>query len=91
MIKLWLVLSALDVLTTHLGLRLGAVEANPIMGGLITGLGEFATYGLKLFFALVVAALVHGISRPHLFKWLNLTMGLVIFSNIAVLAYIFPG
>ena len=53
---LFALLQSLDVLTTALGLRNGAVEANPLAAGLLAGHGELALYGAKL----LVAGLVLG-------------------------------
>ena len=91
MTKVWLALNALDMLTTHVALQLGAVEANPIVAGLIARSGEAVTYSLKLLLVLAVAALLYKTRRLLLFNWLNLGMGLVIVSNIGVLTYSLSG
>jgi hypothetical protein len=91
MAKIWLVFNGLDVLTTHFALRLGAVEANPILGELNSTVGEAAGYGLKLFLAIVVAFLLYKTRRVFLFKWLNTGLGLVVLFNVGVLAYCFLG
>lgn len=91
MVILWLALNALDVLTTHIGLHFGALEANPIVAGLVARSGEIATYGLKLLFALVVVTLLYKLERQPVFKWANVVMSVIIASNIAVLAYTFSG
>ena len=87
MAKVWLVFNGLDVLTTHVALRVGAVEANPILGELNSKVGEAAGYALKLLLAVVVAVLLYRTGRAFLFKWLNTGLGLVVLFNIAVLAY----
>lgn len=54
-LALFLVLQALDVLTTAAGLRNGAVEANPAAAWLLAVHGELAVYAVK---ALIVAGVV---------------------------------
>ena len=91
MARVWLIFNGLDVLTTHLALRMGAVEANPIASGLNAAVGEAGGYGLKLFLAVVVALLVYRTGKVVLFKWLNLGMGVIVLFNFAVLAYCLAG
>ena len=91
MIILWLVLNAFDVLTTIVGLRLGALEANPLTAGLIASTGEVATYTVKLLVALVVVGLLCKLGRRLLLKWVNMVMAVIIVSNVAILAYSFSG
>ena len=83
---MYLALNALDILTTDVGLQLGAVEGNPIMGRLIAEAGEAGAYSVKLLLGLGVVALFYKTRRLWLFKFVNLGMGLVIVSNIVVLA-----
>ena len=51
-LALFLLLQALDVLTTAAGLRNGAVEANPFAAWVMGTGGEFVMYGLKAAVAL---------------------------------------
>lgn len=88
---LWLALNALDVLTTYIGLRLGGLEANPIVAGLMARSGELATYGLKLLIALMVVTLLYKLKMQPLLKWATIGMAAIIVSNIAVLTYSFLG
>ena len=87
MAKVWLVFNGLDVVTTHLALQVGAVEANPLLGELKSTLGEAAGYALKLLLAVIVAVLLYRTGRAFLFKWLNTGLGLVVLFNVAVLTY----
>lgn len=91
LVYLLLVLNILDVLTTHVGLQLGALEGNPIMAGLIGGVGEAATYAIKLSVVLAVALLICSMGKLQALKWLNLVMGATVVSNLAVFAYSFAG
>ena len=91
MIILWLVLNAFDVLTTIVGLRLGALEGNPLTAGLIASTDEVATYTVKLLVALVVVGLLCKLGRRPLFKWVNMVMAVIIISNVAILAHSFSG
>lgn len=84
-IILWLVLNAFDVLTTFVGLRLGAIEANPIAAGLIASSGEVAAYSLKLLFALVAVALLCKLGRQPLVKWANMVLAAVVVFNVGIL------
>ena len=61
---MWLALNASDIVTTHLAMRLGALEANPIVAGLIGTAGETTTYSLRLLIVLVAAA-VAATQRAH--------------------------
>ena len=72
---------------TYLALRAGAVEANPMVNGLTSSIGEIPGYGIKLLFAAMVAFVIYKTRKAFLFKWLNLGMGIVVLFNIAVLAY----
>lgn len=88
---LWLALNALDALTTTVGLRLGALEGNPLTAGLIASTGEVATYTVKLLVALVVVGLLCKLGRRPLFKWVNMVMAVIIISNVAILTHSFSG
>jgi biotin transporter BioY len=87
MAKVWLAFNGFDVLVTFFALRLGAIEANPIIDGLTSALGEPAGYSLKFLFAVLVAATIYRTGRTVLFKWLNAGMGLIVIFNIAVVSF----
>ena len=82
----WLLFNVSDVATTHLSLRLGAVEANPVMAGFIRTTGETATCSVKLLIVAVAAALFYKVGWQLLLRPLNLLMAMVLLSNSAVMA-----
>lgn len=82
----WLLFNVLDVATTHLSLRLGALEANPVIAGFIRTTGETATYSLKLLIVAVAAALFYKVGWQLLLRPLNMLMAMVLLSNSAVMA-----
>lgn len=91
LVYLLLALNALDVLTTHIGLQMGAVEANPLVAGLMGGVGEATTYAIKISVVLVAALFLCKLGKPLALKWLNLGMATIVISNLAVFAYSFAG
>ncbi len=82
----WLSLNALDVTTTHLAMRLGALEANPIVAGLMGTAGEAATYSLRLLIVLAATVVFYKIGWQLLLRPLSVLMALVITANLAVVA-----
>ena len=82
----WLSLNSLDVTTTHLAMRLGALEVNPIVAGLMGAAGEAATYSLRLLVVLAASALLCKIRWQLLLRPLNVLMAMVIGSNLAIVA-----
>lgn len=82
----WLSLNALDVTTTHLAMRLGALEANPIVAGLMGTTGEAATYSLRLLVVVAATAVLYNMRWQLLLRPLSVLMALVIISNLAVVA-----
>ncbi len=87
MASLWLVFNGLDSLTTYIALRVGAMEANPVMGGISGAVGEIPGYALKLAFAAAVAILLYRTRKVRLFKWLNLGMGAIVLFNVGVVTF----
>ncbi len=81
----WLLFNVLDVATTHLSLRLGALEANPVMAGFIRVTGETTTYSVKLLIVAVAAALFYKVGWQLLLRPLNMLMAMVLLSNSAVM------
>jgi hypothetical protein len=82
----WLLFNVLDVATTHLSLRLGALEANPVMAGFIRTTGEATTYSVKLLIIVVAAALFYKVGWQLLLRPLNMLMAMVLLANSAVIA-----
>ncbi|MEE8471330.1 MAG: DUF5658 family protein [Dehalococcoidia bacterium] len=91
LVYILLALNALDVLTTYIGLQLGAVEANPLVSGLMGGVGEAATYVIKISVVLAAALLLCKLGKPLALKWLNLGMAAIVTSNLVVFAHSFAG
>ena len=90
-VYLLLALTAMDVLTTYVGLRLGAVEANPLVSGLMSEVGETATYAIKVSVILAAALLFWKQGKPLALKWLNLGIAAVVISNLAIFIFGFAG
>lgn len=82
-----LALNLLDTLTTHIGLQLGALEANPIVAGLIGDIGEAPAYAAKLSLVLIAGILLLKLGRTTALSWLNRGMVVIVASNIVVLTY----
>jgi hypothetical protein len=82
----WLLFNVLDVATTHLSLRLGALKANPVMAGFIRTTGETTTYSLKLLIVVVAAVLFYKMGWQLLLRPLNMLMAMVLLSNSVVMA-----
>jgi hypothetical protein len=85
LVYMLLTLNALDILTTHSGLQSGAAEANVMMDKLFCSIGEAATYVLKISFVLAAAVVICRLGKPQALKWLNLTMALIVVSNLIIL------
>lgn len=77
-------LNILDILTTHIGLKTGASEANPIMSGLISELGEAFTYCIKLTIVLVAALVIFKLGNHQSLILLCLGMTAVVISNLVI-------
>ena len=82
----WLSLNALDVTTTHVAMRLGALEANPIVAGLMSTAGEAATYSLKLLVVVAATVVFYKTGWQLLLRPLSVLIALVIISNLAIVA-----
>ncbi len=82
----WLLFNVLDVATTHLSLRLGALEANSVVTGFIRTTGETATYRVKLLIVVVAAALFYKAGWQLLLRPPNMLMTMVLLSNSVVVA-----
>ncbi|MHB9091695.1 MAG: DUF5658 family protein [Chloroflexota bacterium] len=90
-IALYLVLQGLDVLTTFVGLRRGAYEANLLPGWLIQHYGEASMYLFKVLLVLGVLFVVVCLQRPFPRVWLavrvvNVMMVLVLAVNLMTIA-----
>jgi hypothetical protein len=80
----------LDVLTTHLGLRQGATEQNPVMAHIFASQGEMVGYALKLTLVLAAILFLAATRRRYPIAWrvyqgLALVAWAVVANNLAVL------
>lgn len=66
LLLLALLAQAADVVTTTIGLRYGASEANPLVKAILDNLGVYGLVAFKLLFALYVVAL----ARVHMLLFL---------------------
>ncbi len=85
LVGLLVLLSALDAATTHIGLSLGASEANPLMSGLISSVGATPAFVAKLAVVLVAAMGICLLGRPRILVWMSLAMAAIVSSNLAVI------
>jgi hypothetical protein len=74
-------LQALDVLTTLIGLRLGAKEASVFVGRLLA-LGPVAGLLISKCFAIILAAAALGFHRPRVVVFLNYWFAVLIAWNL---------
>ncbi len=74
-------LQALDVLTTLIGLRLGAHEASLFVGRLLA-IGPVAGLLISKCFAIILAAAALGFQRPRVVVFLNYWFALLIAWNL---------
>jgi cytochrome bd-type quinol oxidase subunit 2 len=72
-LKIWLIVllvaSVLDVVTTTIGLRLGATEQNPLMAGLMQTWSEPVAYIFKALVVTYMVSLVLNARRRHRRIW----------------------
>jgi hypothetical protein len=77
-------LQALDVLTTLIGLRMGAREASMFVGRLLV-LGPVAGLLVSKCFAVILASAALAFNRPRVIVFLNLMFAVVITWNLATI------
>ena len=82
-------LHGLDAVTTHIGLQYGAVEANPLMAGLMGCMGEAATYAAKLLLVLLAVALLLKLGKSRVVGLLSLATAAIVSWNVALI--VLPG
>lgn len=67
--RLWIIVLALaatlDIVTTMIGLHVGAREANPLMADVMSASGQLAAYLLKSIMTVAIGALVILASRRY--------------------------
>ena len=69
-VTLFLLLQALDFVTTLLGFHLGASEASPFVRALM-GAGPVAGVALSKAIALALAAICLWLGKPRVIRWAN--------------------
>jgi hypothetical protein len=77
-------LQALDVLTTLIGLRLGASEASAFVGRVMQ-LGPVAGLFISKAFAIILASAALGFRRPRVIVFLNYWFALLITWNLIMI------
>src|SRR5580700_10783928 len=77
-------LQALDVLTTLLGLRVGASEASTFVGRLMH-FGPVAGLFISKAFAIILASAALGFRRPRVIVFLNYWFAIVITWNLVTI------
>jgi hypothetical protein len=77
-------LQALDVLTTLMGLRMGAREASVFVGRLLE-LGPVAGLLVSKCFAVILVAAALGFKRPRVIVFLNLMFAVLITWNLLMI------
>ena len=77
-------LQALDVLTTLIGLRMGAREASLFVGQLLR-FGPVAGLLISKCFAMILAAAALGFQRPRVIVFLNLMFAVLITWNLLMI------
>jgi hypothetical protein len=83
-------LQALDVLTTLIGLRVGAREASVFVGRMLA-LGPVSGLLISKCFAIILAAAALGFGRPRVVVFLNYWFAVVIAWNLfTILTTMFP-
>ena len=79
-------LQALDVLTTLVGLRLGASEASTFVGHMMA-LGPVAGLCISKLFAIILASAALGFRKPRVIVFLNYWFALLITWNLATIVF----
>ena len=77
-------LQALDVLTTLIGLRLGAREASVFVGRMLQ-FGPVAGLLISKCFAIILVSAAIGFQRPRLIVFLNLMFAVVVTWNLGMI------
>ena len=84
LVYLLLALNILDILTTHIGLQSGAVEANPLISCLIGEFGEASTYIIKLSVVFAAALAISRLGKTHALALLCCGFAAIVISNLTI-------
>ncbi len=86
MTQIFIYLQLLDLLTTLVGFKLGAVEASPFIRVLMHT-GPAVGVGLSKVLALGIGGVCVYSNRPHLIKWITYWYGGLVVWNLMVLLH----
>jgi hypothetical protein len=82
--QVFLYLQLLDVLTTLLGLRMGAVEASPFVRMLLHAGPAVGLIASKVL-ALAIGALCVHLNKAHVIRWISYWYGALVVWNLMVM------
>ena len=85
-ISVFFSLQALDILTTLIGLRLGASEASTFVGRLMH-FGPVAGLCISKLFAIILASAALGFHKPRVIVFLNYWFAVIITWNLATIVF----
>ena len=81
---IFIYLQLLDLLTTLVGLRLGAAEASPFIRVLMHFGPALGVIGSKIF-ALALGGLCIYLKRQHLIRWISYWYGVLVVWNLMIM------
>jgi hypothetical protein len=84
LITVWLVLNALDLVTTLLGLHMGYREVNPLPAYILSAHGEFGLLLFKAASAAAIVPLIVVLGRRYPRTWWALGLGAVLVGVVVV-------
>ncbi len=86
-LKIFVALQALDIVTTLLGLRVGAGEASPFIGRLMH-MDPLAALLIAKIYAVLLVAVALRFKRPRLVVFLNYWFAAVVTWNLGVVIFL---
>lgn len=86
LIRIFVYLQLLDLLTTLVGFKMGAVEASPFVR-ILMHVGPLAGVALSKVLALGIGGVCIWANRPHLIKWITYWYGGLVVWNLMVLLH----
>lgn len=86
-VKIWLILNAVDLITTFLAIQCGAVEGNPIMRR--SGVASIDAIAIwKVTGALLAVGLLGSVGRLHWLRLPSIGMAIVCIWNLLILSLV---
>jgi hypothetical protein len=85
-IRIFVYLQLLDLLTTLVGFKMGAAEASPFIR-MLMHTGPAAGVAISKFLALGIGGLCVWANRPHLIKWITYWYSGLVVWNLMVLLH----